>query len=197
MLGGRTETEMVWSRLFGRNLRHLRNHRKMSLNELAKQLRNMGLKAAQGPLSLLERGVRYSNQRTVSANVHLLLGCAKVLRVKPEWFLTEHENIFEALPKNFEIIRTESLSSESIDPALANLGPNVLELRLKPGRGWTQEELAEKVRERVRMSVVRICQIENGYKKNRYVTVDQLMALAEVLESTVDMFFRKPRVHSF
>jgi transcriptional regulator with XRE-family HTH domain len=58
-------------------------------------------------------------------------------------------------------------------------------------------ELAEKVRERSRMSQARINQIENGWNQNRYVTVDQLMAFAEVLEVTVDTFFRKPRVLSF
>jgi transcriptional regulator with XRE-family HTH domain len=169
----------------------------MTQVELVKCLKEMGLKISQTNLSFLERGVPNSNQTLLSASVHLLLGCAKVLRVEPEWFLTEHVNIFDALPEDFGIIRTESLSPENIDTDLANLGPNILELRLKPDRGWTQGELAEKVRERVRMSGVRVMQIENGWNQNRYVTVDQLMAFAEVFGVIVDMFFRKPRVLSF
>jgi hypothetical protein len=134
----------------------------MTLEELVEELRKMGLKTTAFLLSYLERGVdRPKTSQApspVSAKVDLLVGCSKVFRVDPEWFLLNHQNIIEVLPDDVGVVWTESLS---LDDVFVILGLNLRQIRKERRR--TQKNLAEAMIRNQGFQIVeqRISQIEN------------------------------------
>jgi transcriptional regulator with XRE-family HTH domain len=165
----------------------------MPLEELVKELRGMGLKTTFAFLSYLERGVHYPSDSVPSAKVDLLVGCSKVFRVDPEWFLKEHKNITEALPDDLEVVWTESLLLEDV---FLFLGLNLCRFRKK--RRWSQKYLAEVIfrTQSFRIIEQRISQIENPDFITT-VTVDQLVVFEDVLRTSISRLLEKPQENLF
>ncbi|WP_028778571.1 helix-turn-helix domain-containing protein [Shimazuella kribbensis] len=177
--GSRTEAETKVSSLFGENLGHLRLHREMSQAKCVELIWELEIPFSQTRFSLLERNVQQVKKMqpanrlsSVSFSVDLLMAVAKVFQIPPEWFLTEHPNISEALQQEFGVLYSD------MSPKPKNFYSRVVGQRLRylrEDRGWTMEQLAEKVRKKgFRMSFSRIGAFGSGYK-NPSMTVDQLV----------------------
>jgi DNA-binding XRE family transcriptional regulator len=116
------------------------------------------------------------------------MASSKILRVKPEWFLTEHKDIQAALPKNSGVFFPSSFHPEDF------YAPLRFHLRQhREDRNWTQEQLAEELRKRgKRMSNQRISLIEDS-DQNASVTVDLLKEFAQVFQTTMHRLLHQPQ----
>jgi DNA-binding XRE family transcriptional regulator len=137
----------------------------------------------------LELGVAQSSSNT-SVSVDLMVAFAKVFGVTAQWLLTEFENPTDSLPKDFDI--TEQHSPKPKNYYARIVGDNIRRLRMD--RGWSQTQLAEEVQKKgIRLDNPRVSRIETG-SGNSLVYVDLLMALAEILGTTVHRLLEEPQV---